>query len=203
VVSPVSNPLVAIYSAPPCETPGGIRVRFRPVGDQDWTLTPFKACAGAKSINFYVAGMRADTTYVMRHEGIVASTFVAGPSLFFQTGEFTLPAGFITVVPDPPDIESSMAEPVLLLSYFDPVKRIRFPIATNVEGEVIWFYEPLANGTEFGTLIRPLKGGNMTLLLSDGNPSAQRLVEIDLAGNTVRETKHDQGERAACGSRRG
>ena len=71
VVTPTLNPLVALYSAPPCRD-GVVRVRFRPAGgppDAPWTSTNALPCVRGESRNFVVAGMRANTTYEMVHRG--------------------------------------------------------------------------------------------------------------------------------------
>src|ERR1700716_944352 len=65
VVTPTLNPLVALYSAPPCED-GTIHVKFRPVSsanDVPWTTTNALPCVHGQSRNFLVAGMLAPTPY--------------------------------------------------------------------------------------------------------------------------------------------
>ena len=71
VVTPTLNPLVALYSAPPCHG-DAIRVRFRPANgppDAPWTRTNALPCVRGQSRNFLVAGMLANTTYEMVQVG--------------------------------------------------------------------------------------------------------------------------------------
>src|ERR1700675_3491985 len=85
VVSPTLNPLVALYSAPPCDN-GSIYVQFRPVSDTNvspWKSTNTLTCAHGQSRNFLVAGMLANTPYEMAH---VNSDGSVSASLFFTTG---------------------------------------------------------------------------------------------------------------------
>src|SRR5882724_4422833 len=65
VVTPTLNPLVALYSVPPCDD-GSIYAKFRPVSDTNdlpWKTTNTLTCAQGQSRNFLVAGMLANTPY--------------------------------------------------------------------------------------------------------------------------------------------
>ncbi len=63
VISTTANPLVALFSAAPCSTADSMLVAFiSPTGVKQ--LTPMKTCNGL-SMNFYVAGMLANTKYSM------------------------------------------------------------------------------------------------------------------------------------------
>src|SRR5262249_31566621 len=67
VVSPMANPLVALYSAPP--SPGAsMYVQFARQGPTlSWQDTSPLPIVPGESTNFIVAGMLPDTTYLMRH----------------------------------------------------------------------------------------------------------------------------------------
>src|SRR5450755_1780641 len=61
VVASTHNPLVALYSAPPCTT-GMVSVVFWPtVGGTPKQTTPAQSCQPGLSLNFYVAGMLPTT----------------------------------------------------------------------------------------------------------------------------------------------
>ena len=101
VISPTLNPLVALYSAPPCRH-GDIRVRFRPAGGPahaEWTSTNALPCERGQSRNFVVAGMLANTTYEMVHRG--GDDDDATP-LLFTTGTppatLSIPAFTLTLI---------------------------------------------------------------------------------------------------------
>ena len=57
-----------------------------------------------------------------------------------------------------------------------------FPFAVDIGGNLIWYFP--WNHT---TMMRPVEGGTF-LVLANLLKVHQRLVEIDLAGNVIRET---------------
>jgi hypothetical protein len=87
VISPTSNPLVALYSAPP--SPGGsMRIEFKPAGsNQPWRSTAPQVIVPGKSTNFLVADMLPKRTYLMRQ---VLDNRTTSAPLRFRTG--ALPA---------------------------------------------------------------------------------------------------------------
>jgi hypothetical protein len=180
VISTTGNPLVALYSAPPCDA-GSMRVRFWRTGDFTSQTTPWKSCLSGVSRNFYVAGMLPATAYSMRHEvsSDPAAPVTAGPTLSFTTG--ALPAGFAppassVVTPSAGD----SGQDVLLHSLLNRASR-PFITATDLSGALLWYYD---NDISVQYATRPVGGGTL-LLVRD----AQRGVrEIDLAGNTVWDT---------------
>lgn len=182
-----SNSLVALYSAPPCTGSGFLHVRFKPVAGGDWTQTPFKPCGPDESVNFYLAGMTPDTNHVAFHAGTDDGSLVVGDPIIFTTGSFTLSFADNIVVPIPPNAQTS-EEDVVLLSY---VGAGTYSVATNLEGEPIWYFDVLVDSNVGGTLLRPVAGGTMLYTLRDQGSANQRFVEIDLAGNIVRETNFE------------
>src|SRR5258708_4456944 len=59
VVTPTLNPLVALYSVPPCEEQS-IYIKFRPesdTNDSPWKTTNKLTCVRGQARNFLVAGM--------------------------------------------------------------------------------------------------------------------------------------------------
>ncbi len=87
VVSPMANPLVALYSAPP--SPGAsMYVQFAQQGPTpSWQNTSPLPIVPGESTNFIVAGMLPNTTYLMRH--VLDDGTVSAP-VAFTTG--SLPA---------------------------------------------------------------------------------------------------------------
>lgn len=197
VVSPTDNPLVALYSAPGCFGGQEIRVRYRAIGAINWIYTDFRPCTVLFSYNIYIAGLIPSTTYSMQHEirNGLRSTF--GPVRFFTAGGLPTELAFpIYNVPQPINIFSSNTDSFLLHGHLTAnPQNISFPVATDVAGLVRWFYPKLANDNQIGFfLTRPVEGGTILLIVNDeltsGAPEGknQILREIDLAGNTVRET---------------
>ena len=183
-VAASNNPLVAIYSAPPCGD-GSVRVMFHPERSASKQYTPYKKCISGKSLNFWIAGMPASTRYVLQQELTLPNTpSQAGPDLTFETG--TIPASAnvpVAVVVNPKDAQTDAAQSVLLTSYLAALPgQSSTPVAIDAAGRVIWYnYSP---DKPLRYLIRPLSGGTMFVLSQD-----QTIFrEIDLAGNTVRET---------------
>jgi hypothetical protein len=75
-------------------------------------------------------------------------------------------------------------------------------LATNLAGQVVWYYDPVANAfPSYATSVVP--GGTVLLLggLQSGVTDANTLREVDLAGDTLRETNVDavNAELAALG----
>ncbi|MFQ5738446.1 MAG: aryl-sulfate sulfotransferase [Acidobacteriota bacterium] len=184
-VQPTSHPLVALYGAPACAE-GRVRVRFRvPDTPTTWQHTPWKTCQG-KSLHFYVAGMLENTSYQVQQESLAAGRLERGPVLTFQTGTASpaLPAKGVT---NPPDRQTDAAEGVLLASLRKVQSLWSVPVATDLLGRVIWYYDP--PGFIGSILMRPLEGGNMLLTTADLQSTLLPLFrEVDLAGNLIRET---------------
>lgn len=175
-VTATSHPLVALYSAPSCL--GGIMwIRFRRANGIFWETTSFKPC-NSKSLNFYVAGMRGNTTYVLQQERLIGGRIERGPLLTFRTG---VPQGLFEefAITDPPDLQTSLTDGVLLSTYLRPQE---MTMATDLEGNVIWYYPEIGPA-----VLRPIRGGSMLVRRSEFF-SDQILREIDLAGNIIRET---------------
>ena len=84
VISPTSNPLVALYSAPP-SAGSSMYVQFSPAGlrpSPGSSTAPLPIVPG-ESTNFLVAGMLPNTTYLMRH---VLDDGTTSAPLTFTTG---------------------------------------------------------------------------------------------------------------------
>jgi arylsulfate sulfotransferase len=175
IVSPTSNSLVFLYSAPACA--GGQRMRVAFWGpDGIVQQTPYQDCNGL-SMNFYLAGMRADTTYTALHTLDTGSAFVNGPGVPFTTGD--LPANLYSetiLVPIP----ASASDHILLGSPLGG-----HPVANDLAGNVLW-YGP----DDISILTRTEAGGDMWGLVevTGGVPSQQVLRKFDLTGMTLLET---------------
>ncbi len=188
-VTALPNPLVALFSAPACPAGDFISVFFYPKGTLKISQTNWASCHGILSSNFFITGMRANTTYLMNYAvesgGVITQT---GPmALPFTTGTPTETFSFTNIlVPQTPQADSS--EKVVLHAYVTT-----FPFATDFAGNVIWYYKQAADTGQLVLLTRPLSGGDM-YMTADGEgtnpaPAASQLIRaIDLAGNTIRET---------------
>jgi len=198
VVTPTLNPLVALYSAPPCHG-DEIRVRFRPANgppDEGWTRTNELPCVRGRSRNFMVAGMLANTTYEMVQVGGEHDDASPLP-LLFTTGAppatLSIPAFSIPQAPGPgADLRRD-------LIYYNlarrPARNHVNLLATDLSGRLEWYYDPLASGL-IGIGLpgsAPLPKGTVLLGGRDSHRTLglDVLREIDLGGNPLRETNLD------------
>ena len=195
VIVPTANPLVALFSAPPCATGSSMRVVFQ---QQSKSTPPFQTswlpCHPARTMTFEIAGMYPDTTYEMASQTATGGKVVTGRALSFTTG--TLPATipfptFKVIVPAGPQADT--ADSVILHNLVQLGGGTYYPdVATDLSGNIIWYYYP-NDSTHSGLLTRPLPGGAF-LVVENGpawNPASQLgqlLRQIDLAGNIKRET---------------
>ena len=182
VISPTQNPLVFIYSAPPCPSGGMMKVNFsRAPGDGRVQTTPSQPCRST-TMNFYLAGMRANTDYLAEHLITYAtSRTTAGPLMRFTTGG--VPAAITSL--------SAANQQVLQTSFSATNDWILLqgplglpPFATDLNGNIIWYY-PQA----LSFLTRPTPNGLLFGINNTGADSSRSVLRIfDLAGNTVQET---------------
>jgi len=192
VVTPTANPLVALYSVPPSSA-GSVFVQFAVAGDNpQWRNTDVRAVVPGTSTNFFVAGMLPNTTYQMRH---VFSDGTGSTPVSFTTGAMspTLTLPPVTVL-QPPGPGASLDQDLLFQQFANPPANFPNPYATDLAGHVVWYYD-LAGG---GLKPTAAMGGGLlpggTVLLMGVGPNApfpnskDVLREIDLAGDTVRET---------------
>jgi hypothetical protein len=196
VVTPTSSPLVALFSAPVCRPTQTIQVRFWKDGAQpgSGTVTPMKACGTGVTNNVYIAGMLPSTKYWMRHEVTDGGSTRAGVAVAFTTGAIpmSMPRQGALTAANP---AQCTAQPVVIQSLISSPQGPSYPVATDLRGNIIWYYPRLADSNMPATsLMRMLPGGNMLVFSHDpNNPDhytnrAQILAEVDLAGNVVRQT---------------
>src|SRR5579885_2868584 len=187
VVSPMANPLVALYSAPP--SPGrSMYVQFAQSGpDPSWRNTAPLPIVPGESTNFIVADLLPDTTYLMRH--VLDNGTVSAP-LTFTTGSLPTTVTFPTfTVPQAPGAGTDLTQDVILHAGIGGPADTVATLATDLMGDIVWYYDPAANN--FPDYALSLVPGGTVLLLGGtigaaGASSALR--EVDLAGDTLRET---------------
>ena len=189
---------MALYAAPPCGS-GVIVVRFRAVGDSSWSYTNPLPCRPGVTRNFLVAGMRANTAYVMQHLITSPSGTTQSPSLTYTTGSVPPSVTFPPVsVPLAPTSQSDPLHNLVVHMLPLPRPGVADPFATDLSGRLVWYYDPAQAGLSNVMPNSIVPGGTMLLLGSDGltqsssvTGSLDVLREIDLAGDTIRETNVD------------
>ena len=188
VVSRLPHALVALYSAGPCSL-GQMRVIYGKSGGPLQQATPEKPCEQGLSMNFLVAGMRANTTYSIQHELRTGSSIQKGPVLAFTTG--TIPSTLTLpnlTIRNPIDGLTSVADSVILSAHLALGIRSTPQIASDLDGNIIWYYDGTASAMQRNSMIlRPLPGGTMLSTMNSLDFQKQVLREFDLAGNTIRE----------------
>lgn len=179
VISPTAHPLVALYSVPPCAAGGRVRVRFKRAADSFYQSTALKNCDPAVSSNFYIAGMRPSSTYEMRHDILAGPrlTTVAGGSFTTGSAAYTMPATTVQAGPSGPNTL------VAGLVFNMPLNNVR-PYATDQAGNLVWY---LPSPVWYG--VRPAPGGGVMVLYGGGADLPNSgFREVDLAGNTIKQT---------------
>ncbi len=192
-VTATQNPLVANYSIT-LPRDAKVKVEFGPdtnYGLQTWTRpTP----TGGGTVNIYVAGMRASTTYHMRADVTFPDgTTYQDPDLTFGTGAVdpTL-VPQVTVTQPGPLTPSPGVELMDLLSGGHGIAYGN--VVFDLQGNLIWYY-PIDLSVGGSLPIKLLPNGDfMAILIGTfyGVPGNSVLREFDLAGNTVREITQDQ-----------
>ena len=158
VISPTANPLVFLYSAPPCLAIDSMRVEFRSA-DGVVQSTPYQSCqppcpantavasvsfqfrrprepcGPTLTMNFYLAGLRPNSVYSVQH--VVASyirfrgiVMRYGPTLTLTTPNVPLNLPKMTVQQSPP----SPGGFLLHSNFYGP------SFATDLTGNLVWSY---------------------------------------------------------------
>ena len=179
VITPTSNKLVFLYSAPPCPLGSTIRVHFASRSGGAAHSTPSSACTGSTSVNVYIAGLRQQSEYVV-HQTVTTAEGreEMGPDIALTTGTLDIP------VPTTRSLNEQTGrsrEGFLLQSNPFAVN-----VATDLEGNVVW-YNP---STEIRYLTHFERGGLFVAEIDDwyGDESRQLLRVLDVAGNILAET---------------
>ncbi len=190
VVSATRNPLVALYSAPPCASPYQVLVAFKTATGASYRTTLLKPCTG-QSLNFYIAGMEASTTYYLHQDVYNGSTLTSqGPVLKFTTGAIGIAI--------PSHVNLKPLQPPTQFTYPNLLRMTLGNIfATDNSENVIWYLSP-AQPVGSGYIPRPTPQATFLGFADEptavcpqtGKPCSdhQFFREYDLAGNVLRET---------------
>ena len=142
VVAGTANPLVALYAAPPCGS-GVIVLRFRAVGDSSWSYTNPLPCRPGVTRNFLVAGMRANTAYIMQHLITSSSEITQSAPATYTTGSAPSSVSLLPVsVPVAPTSPSDQLHNLVVHMLPLPRPGVADPFATDLSGRLVWYYDP-------------------------------------------------------------
>lgn len=187
-VLPTSNPLVALYVAPPCPPPARMHVRFEAPGDGRIQATSPKRCEPGVPLHFLVAGMRERTTYRMWHEILAPGdeVMVGSDAIDFTTGEALIAIS----EHHPVSLDSGQdatTEPLIWNSTLigNPTLGLDPYIhATDLEGRLVWYLDTPT------WAIRPSHGGTLWVVRPDPISGIRDtvLAKVDLLGRVVKQT---------------
>jgi arylsulfate sulfotransferase len=175
-VSASNHPQVALYSI---VAPLGATVQVQFGTTTNYGLTTWAQPATGTSTGVLVAGMRANTTYHMKATLQLASgQQVIDADHTFTTGN--LPADLIPSITVPQAAGAAAAPGVALLDLFVQPQNQLVALATDLTGNVIWYYQ--MNPGELPFPIKPLPNGHMLVVTYQ---ATNEIREIDLAGNVI------------------
>jgi arylsulfate sulfotransferase len=185
LIGATENPLVFIYSSPSCRSGSTMLVYFWRADGTGQTQQTYSRGCGASSMNFYLAGMEANTTYFVQHLIDMNGPPSVGPLLQVTTGSVPATVGGFAFATETvlQDSASPTADWILLQG---PLGRP--PFATDLSGNIVWYYpQPL-------TMFTRVSNRGMFLGINNtGNDSSTSLVRLfNLAGTTIQETNAAQ-----------
>lgn len=183
-IASTNNPLVASYTvtAPAQAT---VAIQFGPTTSYGLTTSAQPASPTGGDLSLLVAGMKQNTVYHMR----ALVNLQNGSQEFDNDHTFTtgpIPPGRIPSLAATTS-NATLSQPGVKLISLTPSGSKFTCLATDHDGNVIWFYDyDVSLGIP--QPIKLLPNGHMLMVLySQGIPSGGTLREIDLAGNLVRE----------------
>jgi len=194
VITPTDNALIVIYSAPPCQSGRKMRVLFKPLAAGTITATQRKGCDGLHSMNYYVAGMRQQSTYLITHQLLSSSGqhLGIGSIQTHLTGNifnFAFPERELLLPPDPEN--SSVQNGINLVSPLSLSPIPQFPYATDLAGRIIWLDARYVS--EDSRLFRSVPGGTFLYSVEGATGEKEQLLrEVDLNGHILRETNAER-----------
>jgi hypothetical protein len=177
VLIDTANRLVLLYSGPACAAGSRMKVRFQSA-DGFTQDTPYKPCASGLSMNFYLAGLRAQTEYFAYQIVDTGDTFDSGPVITHTTAAVSADLPITTVLRGPPPDTSN---PIILQENV-----FASQLATDLAGNVVWYYP----SAPLSFMTRPTGSGTFFGIVQDpqGNPWRQVVREFALVGIPLRET---------------
>jgi arylsulfate sulfotransferase len=185
-VAATQNPLVAAYSIPVPQNLS-FHVEFGPDTSYGLSTSDVSAPPGGGTATVLVAGMRADTTYHMQAVLDFNGSQVLDADHTFTSG--SIPADLLPNITAQTTGVGTPSPGVELLS-LDPDDGITplSTVATDLDGNVIWYYN--LESAYWPYPIKPLPNGHMLLNASPATSgpsggSGSEIREIDLAGNIV------------------
>jgi arylsulfate sulfotransferase len=184
-VATTQNPLVAAYTM---TSPAGasVRVQFGLDTSYGFSTSIVPAPANGGSVTALVAGMRAGTTYHMQAVvNLIDGSQLLDSDHTFATG--TIPAQRLPGLTTQLTGAGTPSDGIELLSLrADNLGgNLLSTVATDLDGNVIWYYD--LESSDFPFPIKPLPNGHMLVVTSPvvAGTGVNEVREIDLAGDVV------------------
>ena len=179
-VAASANSQVAVYTITPGAA-GNVSVEFGP--DTSYGLTTWsQPSVSGGPLSLYVAGMKAGTEYHM------SATVQFGDGAQFNDADHTYtpaaPSGNAPALPAITAATMPGMTPQSGVELLMPVQGGAWPMITDLEGNVLWRYAGVPNGT-VATPIKLIPNGHLLINFSGGGSVSSLLQEVDLAGNVL------------------
>ena len=197
IIVRTANPLVVLFSVPSCAAGSMMRAVFQEesANPPAATYTNWVGCHPPASVTFEIAGMLPSTPYSLYAQTRTGGNMTSGSTVNFKTDALpdTVPFPTFKLMIPKTGSPTDTSNPVLLHNMIQFGAAEPFPdVATNLSGNIIWYYYP-NDLTHGDVMTRPLPGGGFLTMQDDvsWDPNVtkeQLLRQIDLAGNIVRET---------------
>ena len=197
-IEKTANPLVALFSASACTAGSLMRIAYEVQTPSSLPIqsgaTNWMGCHPPATMTFEVGGMYPSTAYNLYAQTKTGNKITNGTSGTFTTGALPSTTTFPTFTGSPAGTDTTY--PVVLhnfITFATGGTPTLYPdVATDLSGNIIWFYNA-HDTTKTDVMTRPLSGGGALTLQDDlaWDPTItqeQYLRQIDLVGNTVRET---------------
>jgi arylsulfate sulfotransferase len=181
-VSPTANPLVASYSI---AAPKGasVHVQFGPDTNYSRTTWSQPAPAAGGNVTILVAGMRSSSVYHMRAVvQLEDGTQADDADHVFTTG--AVPADQLPTITVNRFADMAPRSGIELLSLVYPGTGNQLTaVATDLSGNVIWYYDLGPGGWPFP--IKLLPNGHMLLVAINNGTGMSEVREVDLTGAVI------------------
>lgn len=196
-VSETQNPLVAQYSVSIPQN-GQAWVEFGPDTSYGRQTSMLSGSPGtiATVVPILVAGMKPSTTYHMRAHIVWGNNNSwVDQDQTFTTGAMPTQSNVSFTVTRPSQSTTAQSG-VELLNLVDLGTAVLQGAVTDLDGNVIWYYNGDVSNGESALPLKPLGNTHWITDVANSKTGIANLREIDLAGNTIREvssTTLDQG----------
>jgi arylsulfate sulfotransferase len=186
-LSPTQNPLVAKYSVTSA-CMGQAMAEFGSDVSYGRSSAWYPVPGHSAPASFFVAGMRASSTYHMRVIFNCFGKLWDGPDQTFATGPLpSMPFPTLTVKRPNPLLSSGENPGVELVNIIAPGANAMQAFFTDRDANPIWYYDVGAAQGNFPYTFKLLPNGHMIFSVSRSISAGNILREVDLAGNTIRE----------------